>query len=91
MIRRAKRHSGLTAVLLNAERLAASLQELMPIGDGVAPVQVLARRNAAGRFVRLDADYANGWRLTVRLNSRREVTSFSASVRLQSEPKGDGV
>lgn len=70
---------------LDAAKLGPVLHELMPIGGGEPPLEVLGYRNAAKQCRRMVAVYPDGWRLTVRLNAQMEVTSVSASLRLTIE------
>lgn len=84
----ARRKSRHKPVQLDREKLAPILAELMQVGDGAEPSQVLGHHDRAGHCRRITADYPNGWRLVVRLNVKLEVTSCSASIRLVTRPRG---
>jgi len=77
---------------LDREKLGPLLSELMPIGGGAEPLSVLGHHDRAGNCRRITADYPNGWRLVVRLNTKLEVTSCSASIclRASAPPRENG-
>ena len=74
-------------VQLDVAELAPLLHELMPVGGGEQPAEVLGYLDAPGRWRRMVATYPNGWKVTVRLNAKLEVTSVASSIRLVSEKR----
>lgn len=69
-------------VTLDAAALAPTLHELMPIGDGELPAEVLGYCDAGGNVRRMVAAYPNGWKVTVWLNTELEVTRVETSIKL---------
>lgn len=70
-------------VELDAAELGPVLHELMPIGAAdELPERVLGHHDINGHCRRIVAAYANGWQVTVRLNTKLEVTSVGSAIRL---------
>lgn len=74
------------------EKSKAMLHELMPIGNGETPLSVTLSVDAGGNIRRADADYPNGWRLTVYFAKPKgeavEISSVSAKLRVSTQSKG---
>lgn len=64
--------------MLNAQEVQPVLHELSPVGDGAVPTRVIgwSRR---GVFTRAQADYPNGWGLTIYFDKAGKVSSWTAS------------
>jgi len=73
---------------LVVELAAPLLEQAMPIGGGALPDVVLGWRDSCGRIRRVRADYPNGWRLDLRVNTRGEITSHHGSIRLRGKVRG---
>lgn len=67
---------------LDGAVLGPVLAEDLPVGGGDDPSTVTGFYDQAGHCRRIVADYPNGWKLTVRLNTKLEVTSASAATSL---------
>lgn len=65
-------------------QVAPLLAELFPVGDGEPPLAVDGWFDRQGRPRRARADYANGWRVELRLSEKGELTTSSATIRLVS-------
>lgn len=81
-VRRQSKRPATQRFALNPAELGAALAEILPVGDGADPLTVDGWYDNQGRPRRLRADYANGWRIEVRLSVDLKVTSRSASFRL---------
>ena len=78
-----------TGIAVDPAKFTEVLAEMLPIGDGAPPRQVLVWYGRAGQFSRLRADYPNGGRLTVHFDRQGRPSSckahFSAVVRVRGK------
>jgi hypothetical protein len=70
-----------TQCRLDCIAVAESLHNVMPIGDGDVPVEVLAWF-LGGSLRRVRADYPNGWRLQFSINEKGFATRVCASLHI---------
>lgn len=74
-------------VQLDAAAAKDMLHEILPVGDGEAPVQLLGWYGKTGHLQRVRADYANGWRLTAFFSRPKAgqvtITSCKANLRIE--------
>lgn len=68
--------------------LVAALQEIYPVGDGQEPIAVLGWPAPGRLWLKIEADYPNGWKFKINFNRKGEVSSARASFRLVSEIRG---
>lgn len=64
---------------LDPKQYQALLEQLLPVGDGAAPDRV-AGWTRKGVWARLQADYPNGFGLTVFFDKYGDVSSCKASL-----------
>ena len=72
----------LTKHSLDRARAAPLLREVMPIADG-EPVSAIGWRDVRGRVRRVLAEYANGWRIELRLSADGRLTTCAASLHME--------
>lgn len=65
-------------VVLNARDIHPVLDEISPVGGGALPSKVVGWHRL-GVFTRVQADYPNGWGLTIYLDKVGKVSSWKAS------------
>ncbi|RIA44057.1 hypothetical protein DFR49_2293 [Hephaestia caeni] len=82
MKRKPKRSPSLRRAALDPVELAEVLHDVFPVAGGAAPESVIGWFDAADRPRRVRADYANGWRVEMRLNAKGSLTSRCASSRM---------
>ena len=68
-----------TPCLLDPEKLAARLHDVMAIGAGTIPTEVVGWFHA-GNVRRIRADYPNGWRLSFSITEKGNATRICASL-----------
>ena len=68
-----------TPQLLNPAAVAEKLHDVMAIGGGAVPTEVVGWFHA-GNVRRIRADYPNGWRLTFSITEKGNVTRVCASL-----------
>lgn len=64
--------------ILNPEDIRELCHEAMPVGEDARPVKAIGWTDQRGRWTRLEAEYPNGWVLSVSLGEdgrARNVTS----------------
>lgn len=69
-----------TGVSVDPAPFTEVLAEMLPIGNGEAPLEVLVWYGRVGQFKRLRADYPNGARLTVHFDRQGKPSSCKASI-----------
>lgn len=72
---------------LDIRQAKGLLEQVMPIGGGETPTHVLGWREPNGNLRKVQADYPNGWRLTIMIGVRGTITSYHGSIRLTGEVK----
>lgn len=69
---------------IDVVQVAPLLEQLFPVGDGALPIAVDGWFDRQGRPRRARADYANGWRVELRISAQGKMTSSSATIRMVS-------
>ena len=64
--------------VLNAQELQPVLHEISPVGGGAMPTKVVGWHRR-GVFTRAQANYPNGWGLTIYFDKAGKVSSWTAS------------
>lgn len=73
---------------LEPARAQPLLHDIMPIGDGALPTEVLGWREANGVLRRVRAVYPNGWTLQFSISARGTIGRVKASCRFITRVKG---
>lgn len=72
--------------LADPQKAASVLAEMFSVGGGDDPSQVIVYRDRRGIIRYGIADYPNGWSIRFNCNAKGELTSRSASLRLECGP-----
>ena len=60
--------------------------ELMPVSGGEYPLDIFAFKDRAGYIRKFQIRYPGGWLVTIRLDTKRRVTSRKAEITLDGRP-----
>jgi hypothetical protein len=85
MTRRAPRRRKYSQCAIDPAKVAESLDEIMAIGAGEMPVEVMGWY-LEGSVRRIRADYPNGWRLALSITQAGNITRVCASLHVSSRP-----
>lgn len=80
MSRHKTRRRKYTQRVLDCAVMSAPLSEIMTIGEGELPIEVIGWF-AGATLRRVRADYPNGWRLQFSINDQGYATRICASLR----------
>lgn len=71
-----------------SNQLVEAIAELMPVGEGAAPIAVRGWPARYGLWKKIVVDYPNGWAVRINFDRHGCISSTSASIRLVSQIKG---